>query len=387
MDINSKDNKDKIAIVAIGYNRLTSMKRLLNSLQVAHYCHNDIPLVISIDASGDEELYSYVNAFEWKYGEKYVNIQKERLGLRNHIIQCGDLTKYFKAVIILEDDIYVSEYFYQYVEDAVAFYGGDNRVGGISLYQNEMKGSLPISFLLDGSDTYLKQSSASWGECWTSEQWENFKKWYDAFNDERFLEIDMPDYIKAWKKAWSKYYMAYLIDTNRYFVFPYISHTTCFVDAGEHSSFSSTIGQASILCGQKKYMFKSFEQMTRYDIYGINEAVYEWIGHSKHDLCVDWYGINSNFRHARYLLTTAKLKHPVIKSFGLLMHPIELNVKYRIEGKGIYLYDISSKQVNAVGKTRNIQTSFYFMHGTSIQIAFVYAICQFWSLLRKKIGI
>jgi GT2 family glycosyltransferase len=45
MDINSKENKNKIAIVAIGYNRKDSMARLLNSLQNAQYGHNDIPLI------------------------------------------------------------------------------------------------------------------------------------------------------------------------------------------------------------------------------------------------------------------------------------------------------------------------------------------------------
>ncbi len=385
MDIKSKDNQNKIAIVAIGYNRPDSMIRLLKSLQNAKYTHNDIPLVISIDASGDQRLYDMVNTFEWNHGDKYVNIQKNRLGLRRHIIQCGDLTQYFKAVIILEDDIFVSEYFYQYVEESIDYYGEDDRVGGISLYQNEMKGSTPISFMLDGSDTYLKQSPASWGECWTSKQWKKFKQWYESFNDKKFSEIDMPDYIKAWKKAWSKYYMAYLIETNRYFVFPYISHTTCFVDAGEHSSVSSAIGQASLLCGPKKYDFRPFDKMIRYDIYGVNEAIYNWLGMSKREMCVDWYGINANYRHARFLLTTAKMKYPIMKCYGLLMHPIELNIKYDIKGEGIYLYDVSSEYTNAIGKTKNIHSSFYFMHGVSIVYALKYSLYQFLLLVKRKL--
>jgi len=384
MDINSLENKKKIAIVAIGFNRLDSMKRLFESLQNAYFSHNDIPLVISIDASGDQELYDYVNRFEWKHGDKYVNIQKERLGLKRHIIQCGDLTQYFKAVIILEDDIFVSEYFYQYVEDTVNYYGSDDRIGGISLYQDEMNGSLPVCFMQDGSDTYLQQAPSSWGECWTTEQWGKFKKWYEGFNDERFNEIDMPNRYKAWKKAWSKYYMAYLIDNNRYFVFPYISHTTCFVDAGEHSSMSSTVGQASLLCGHKNYVFRPFEEMTRYDIYGVNEAIYQWLGYTKNDLCVDWHGNNPNQRHARFLLTTARLKYPILKSFGLLMHPIELNIKYNIKGEGIYLYDLSSNHDNAIGKHKTKHYPFYFIHGISIKITFAYSILQFWPSVKAK---
>jgi len=385
MSINAIENNNKIAIVVIGYNRLPSMKRLLKSLHDAHYNHNDIPLVISIDASGCRELYDYVQHFDWPYGDKYVNIQEERLGLRNHIIQCGDLTDYFKAVIILEDDVFVSEFFYDYVEQVVGFYYNDDRVGGISLYQNEMNGSLPICFMLDGSDTYLKQSPASWGECWTREQWRKFKQWYDSFSDERFALIDMPERYKAWKKAWSKYYMAYLIETNRYFVFPYYSHTTCFADAGEHSSISSSVGQACLLCGLKKYVFKEFDQMTRYDIYFTNEAIYKWMGYSQKDLCVDWYGDNNNNRNARYILTTSKLNYPVLKSYGLLMHPIELNIKYEIEGEGIYLYDASTKQGKVISRKRTIHFAHYLLHGTNIKLALKYSIFEYLNIIKRKV--
>lgn len=385
MKINDLKNKEKIAIVAVGYNRLSSMKRLLSSLNNAHYDHDDIPLVISIDASGDQALYDYASNFEWSHGDLYVNIQKERLGLRKHIIQCGDLTKFFNAVIILEDDIFVSEYFYNYVEKAAAYYYDEERVGGISLYQNELHKSLPICFEQDGSDTYLKQSPASWGECWTDKQWKLFKDWYESFSDDGFKSIDMPENMKNWKKAWSKYYMAYLIDTSRYFVFPYISHTSCFGDAGEHSSVATLYGQANLLCGPKSYNFRPFDQMVRYDIYFTNEGIYDWLGIPKKDLCVDFYGDNPNHRHAKYLLTTANLGKKIIKSFGLQMHPIELNIKYCIEGKDVFLYDTNDCQTNAMGKPYSISEVYYYMRSTSIRVALKYAMHHYLSAIKDKL--
>ena len=62
------------AIVVVGYNRIASIKRLLSSLTIACY-DDEVPLVISIDRSGNEELYAYVNNFSWKHGNKYVIIQ------------------------------------------------------------------------------------------------------------------------------------------------------------------------------------------------------------------------------------------------------------------------------------------------------------------------
>ena len=385
MEISKTINKDKIALVAVGYNRLDSMKRLLDSLQSARYEKNDIPLVISIDASGDTALYDFVRNFGWKHGEKYVNIQDNRLGLKNHILQCGDLTEYFRAVVILEDDIFVSEYFYNYVESAVDYYEKDARVGGISLYQNEHVSNKPIYFQKDGSDTYLKQTPASWGECWTKKQWELFREWYKDFSDDKFEHIDMPDYIKSWKRAWSKYYMAYLIETNRYFVFPHDSHTTCFGDAGEHSAIASTYGQANLLCGKKKYFFKPFEEMVRYNIYMVNESVYEWAGYTKDQLCVDWYGNNHNFNHCRYILTPYQLPFKVVKSYGLSMRPIELNIKYNIKGSNLYVYDSADGNANAIGKPETLATMNYHIRTLDFKMGARYVYRQLVSILKNKI--
>ena len=96
-----KEDANRIAIVAVGYNRLNSIKRLLGSLLAASYEIDSVPLVISIDCSGDTELYEYVENFNWPFGNKYVQIQQERLGLKEHIYRCGDLSLYFRAIVLL----------------------------------------------------------------------------------------------------------------------------------------------------------------------------------------------------------------------------------------------------------------------------------------------
>lgn len=381
------DDKNKIAIVAVGYNRINSIKRLLSSLQNAHYPSDDIPLVISIDCSGDKELYDFVLGFEWKHGRKYVNIQKERLGLKNHILQCGDLTESFKAVILLEDDVFVSEVFYNYASEAVDYYYNDERVGGISLYQNEVDGSMPISFFNDGSDTYLRQTIASWGECWTDKQWALFKQWYESFNDEEFASIDMPELIKSWKRAWSKYYMAYLIQTDRYCVFPYLSHTTCFSEAGDHSNEASTIGQVNLLCGPKQYLFKPFDEMTKYDIYRVNEDIYKWTGYSKGDLCVDWRCTSKNLRHCRYIMTPAILPYKVIRSYGLVMRPIELNIKYDIEGRFLFIYDTIDGNGNALEGIMPLSLAHYHLRLFDIRLARKYVLNYYWRSIKRRLRI
>lgn len=366
-------NKSRIAIVAVGYNRINSMKRLIGSLLRARYNIDNVPLYISIDCSGDQELYDYVNSFEWPYGDKYVNIQKERLGLKNHILQCGDLTKYFKGVIILEDDIFVSEYFYDYVLQAVDYYYDDNRIGGISLYRNEMGGNIPIYLAQDGNDVFLRQSVASWGQCWTDKMWAGFREWFNKPESNDLSHVDMPEYIKGWSKAWSKFYMAYQVVTNKYFVFPSISLTTCFSEAGEHGS-TCTIGQVNLLCGEKKYKFQPFDKLSKYDIYSTNECIYDWIGISKEQLAVDLRGCYPDLTEKKFVLSPYPYPYAVVKSFSLSLLPIELNVKYNLEGNGIFLYDISKPTGKKLQKNIPIDIAYYYIKTFNVRLLARYVL-------------
>lgn len=388
MEITDNRNKDKIAIVVVGYNRIDSIKRLLSSLVAAQYSTNNVPLYISIDASGDRNLYEYVESYRWPHGDKYVNIQKERLGLRKHIIQCGDLTKYFRAIVLLEDDVFVSEYFYEYVSKSVEFYDNETGIGGISLINNEMiYPALPRVVMEDGSDAYLMQMPASWGECWTENQWNGFKEWYENFSDDKFSEVDMPERNKGFKNAWTKYFLAYLIDKNKYFLYPYISLTTCFADAGVHSSNQNTIGQNNLLSGSKHYHFRPFNDMVKYDVYGINQSIYEWMGYSKSELCVDWYCQNLNMRKCRFILTPAKLNFDVVRTYGLLMRPIELNIKYNIEGDNLYLYDTIRGDATSYGQPLPLSLAFYHLRNFNMKLVARYALNLYWQAVKFKLGL
>ena len=158
---------------------------------------NNIPLVISIDASGNQLLYDYVKSFNWKHGEKYVNIQENRLGLKAHIFQCASLSKYFKGVIILEDDLFVSPYYYHYCTECLEQYGSNEKVAGISLYSEEINGYVGLPFQPEqrGSDVYAWQTVCSWGEMWNERMWNEFISWLEKW-DENFDDIDMVDTIK-----------------------------------------------------------------------------------------------------------------------------------------------------------------------------------------------
>ena len=85
-----------IAIVVVAFNRPLALKRLLHSLSQAIYPTENIPLYICIDASKDannQEVIQIAKAFSWELGVKTIIKQPIPLGLKDHVLICGDLVK------------------------------------------------------------------------------------------------------------------------------------------------------------------------------------------------------------------------------------------------------------------------------------------------------
>ena len=362
--INDFSNKARIAIVSVGYNRLKSQVRQLSALTRADYsgCDN-VPLIISIDCSGDTELYDYVRNYEWPHGDKYVIIRETRMGLKEHILACGDLTQYFKGIILLEDDIYVSKDYYNYINQMEKAYGNDDNICSIALYSNEMNGYcwLPLVRLKNESDVFADQAVSTWGEYWNERMWKGFREWLSK-TDIPWADIDMPHQIKEWTKAWSKFFDAYMVLEGRWSIFPYTSLTTNFSDAGEHGDANNTIVQVSLQQGHKTYQTLPFEKLVKYDIYSNNIGLADALNIPLEDICLDLYGVRPNDHNRRYYLTVKKLPYKLVESYGLYMRPHELNVIERIPGNDIFLYDtaLSDKAPNGGSFTNRM---LYFQHG------------------------
>ena len=343
-NINKADNKQRVAIVAVGYNRHNALNRLLHSLESAFYPVANVPLVISIDCSGNEDVYNLVRNFKWSHGEKFVNIEENgRLGLVKHIYQCADLTKVFRAVIMFEDDIFVSPFFYSYVLQVLEKYGDTPEIAQIALYSNETNGFVgqPFPKFSDGYDVFLAQSACSWGECWNERMWNDFCHWRDNIcNDEIIDTQDIPSRIKKWTRAWSRYYHSYLKHQKKYVLYPQISLTTNFSDAGEHGASNNSVVQVNLQQGDFIYRLPSLDKILKYDSFCNNEELYKWLSMKPEDVCLDIFGFHER-TDQRYILSTRQLPYKVLKRFALNMRPIELNVKYGISGEGLYLYDTS----------------------------------------------
>ena len=338
----------KPAIVVVGYNRPKDIERLLNNLNNAEYSSNDIPLIISLDkASNETEVVAVAEQFDWKYGQKIIRTFSERQGLRKHIIQCGELSCQYGAVIILEDDLLVSKNFYNYVQEALDFYSNDDKVTGISLYSHEWNGYARRNFIpvADEYDCYYGQYSITWGQCWTKKWWDSFYKWYLKQDDNLPDNNNIPRNINRWsKQSWGKYFVNYIVENDLYYIIPRISLSTNCSDIGQHVKQSDNVHQVRLLESKKKrYVFPNYNQAIKYDIHFENKDLERYFVEYTHSepICININGNPRNYENYRYILTTTPLPYKIIKTYGLQLRPYEMNIIYDIPGNEICLYDTS----------------------------------------------
>lgn len=336
------------AIIAIGYNRVNSMRRLINSLLCADYLNDKVDLIISIDNSGTTCVEEYAASIEWPFGNKIIKTYPKRMGLRNHILTCGDYVEGYDGVAVFEDDIFVAPTFYSFMKQAVEFYKNDENVAGISLYSHLWSEYNKRPFIAEKRkyDVYFLQYAQSWGQIWMPKQWRAFKAWYKDNSGEIVQDENTPGHIVDWPKtSWLKYHIKYCIDTNKYFVYPYMSYSTNFVEIGQHCKTSNTVYQVPMVySSNQQYYFAKYgtEDAVYYDAFFervINSnqiAGLDEIG----ELEVDLYGNKAIKSSARYLLSNKRLNKKIIKKYGLQLRPHEMNILLDIPGNDLFLYDL-----------------------------------------------
>ncbi len=355
---------EKTAIIVVAYNRVGSLLRLLDSLANAYYPEGvDVPLIISVDKSGSTAVEDIARNFEWAHGEKTVRTHEANLGLKKHVLECGDISKDYDGVIILEDDLYVSPSFYMYTLEAFRAVRMEKKIGGISLYSHRLNvhAREPFEAIDDGYDNYYMQFASSWGQAFTADQWGGFKEWYEQHCEEDVAADNVPPNVSSWSdKSWLKYYIKYLIDTDRYFLYPRVSFTTNFGDEGEHMGSEASDLQVP-LAGIRKYgqidlHFSDLEGSgSVYDAYFENMRLSKDIeGIADGDVTVDMYGKKQSSGYARYVLSGNPLPYKTVRSYGRRLRPIDANVLYKIDGSDFFLYDTgepgAAPKINEVKK-------------------------------------
>ena len=330
-----------IAIVLPCYKRVSTLYDLCQTLLKADYEGDAVSLIFSIDKSGTDEVSIFAKSFVWPVGPKRVIEHSENIGLRNNILFCGDLTSEFDAVIVIEDDLEVSPSFYRFAKGAAEFYDNDDRIGGVSIYQYYMEEISHTQFLpiYESYDAYFVQWASSWGQLWTRKQWRLFKAWYELHED--ISRIPIPMKVRNWKRSWKKYYIAYLADTNRYFVFPFVSQIFNGNKAGGiHAETGLVVSTSSPfdIVGTKEFRFPRFDEIQfKYDAYfQIIPRIIKVDG-IDYKVEFDLYGHKEQIQED-YVITSRKCNEAdVICSYDAGMIPLECNILTGKQGTVFHL--------------------------------------------------
>ncbi|WP_434926801.1 hypothetical protein [Shewanella sp. HL-SH2] len=348
-----------LLIVVVAYNRPESLSRCLSSLSnLKSRTDISVDICISIDHFKENEepkknieCVDVANLFDWHMNDKKVIHLPENFGLRRHILACGSLVKDYDALLMLEDDIVISPFALSYVTKSIDFFEADPNIGGFSLY-NHKKNFLnnePFHPILDGSDNYFLQIASSWGQFWTKLQWNQFHEWYQEIDAAKLINSNLPENIKNWpESSWLKYFIWYLNEKNKYFVYPRQSLSTNFTDLGTHNNKSNTLYQVSLLSGGI-FNYRFCDLNTSISVYDshfesmhVQKLVADRLRCKLNDVTVDFYGTKKSV--AQYHLCAQLRNYRVIERFGLSYKSWELNVIYSASGRSLYIYDTDIRQ-------------------------------------------
>ena len=222
------------AILLVCYNRVDSLKLLLKSLEKVDFNgRNDIDLIFSIDYSGNYNVARLAESYFWKYGNKRVIKYEKNLGLKKHVLTCGNFTREYEILVVLEDDLIVSESLYYFANQCGDFYEDERSVAGISLYSfehNWIDTLFPFFPAKGESDVFFMKIAQSWGQVWQHRKWCDFLTWIGKMSDNYETNASYPEPLNMWnpKSSWLRLHDIYCIECKKYFVYPYNSISTNF---------------------------------------------------------------------------------------------------------------------------------------------------------------
>lgn len=183
--MNYSPTKDLAPIILFVYNRPDLTKQTIKAL-LNNVLSIDSEIYVFSDGNKSEKDESYVKEvrsfIKNIVGFKSVKIfeSQNNKGLANSIIQgVSEVMKNYDKVIVLEDDLYTTPNFLQFMNDSLNFYSNEKHVFSISGYSFNLGVATGEKF-----DAYLLNRGWSWGWATWKDRWEDVDwkvKTYEKF--------------------------------------------------------------------------------------------------------------------------------------------------------------------------------------------------------------
>lgn len=341
-------------IVVVAHARYASLSTLLMSLDAADYGGRDVTLVISVDdAAANPTTVAVADAFNWTYGNKILVKRDSRLGLKEHVLKCSDMSVTYGSAIVLEDDVAVSPLFYRYTCGALDAYGDDDRIGQVALYRRQQlnfgrTGKHPENYRVacdDGSSVHFHCVISTWGQAYTASMWRGFREWYASGSYDATQSGTVPGFITTYGKSpdmWSNLFITYLAATGRYTVWPNVALSTNMDTPGIHGKFPVSMQVPLLYSQQGEFIFTPLDDSVAvYDIYHGNRLLGKVLS-ERFDIrppAQDLVYGDRPYKPDDCVLTRAQLSgRPLLGSWMDKLQPVEINVLMNMPGQAIRLY-------------------------------------------------
>lgn len=224
------------------YKRLDKTKKCLEALEMNLGAEKTDVYIFSDGAKGSEDLDAvnevrdFLVSYEkiHKFNKLQICRREKNWGLANSIISgVTEVINNYGKIIVVEDDLIMSQDFLVFLNDALEYYGNNEKIGEISAYTYPLVGLNKYDL-----DVYITRKADCWGWATWKERWD-LADWnmetYPAFKNEKkdkeferlqkginkMLQMQMKGEVDSWAVRWC--YSLFMND--KLTVYPRISRT------------------------------------------------------------------------------------------------------------------------------------------------------------------
>ena len=233
-----------LRVVVMTMNRPQSLHRLIESLKGAKY-PPDMTVDLQVTADRDEQLNAhketeeYLRSLTWERGFLEARVWSKHMGLLGQWMEAWPCEQYpaslYRAVILLEDDLELAPYYFEWFLGAHEVYGSE-RVGAVT-------GMRPALVAKEGShppmqelvparvQAFAYRLMATWSLSPTYETWRLFRQWYRERPADFLPAVEG---IVPWQwyqqfisqqrtdRMWEMWYIRFSDENNLYTVYPWV---------------------------------------------------------------------------------------------------------------------------------------------------------------------
>ena len=222
-----------IVICICAYNRIKAFSHTLNQLAETKFPENiKIDLKVYLDYASEENIRLHNEVFRhyhWDIGVKNIVINNSKKGLKNQIEYIFDDNTSSDWIVLFEDDMIISPYWYEYVTSILPKVSENDSILGVSLYSYRRSEVTYEPIHLEGNRSYTMCLPSSWGCVLNARHWKQYRL------ASGYEKVPLPKRIKSWDKnrSWKRQLIKYMVRDKKLFVYPSSSYVT---PSGENGS-------------------------------------------------------------------------------------------------------------------------------------------------------